>query len=346
MTTEVIDALQTCWATLDEPTGKRLAPGLPELVAALRRHGELQIDDATAALLCSMSAAAIDRRLAAEREKLHGTSHAAQPSHRTAVPAHLSARVRSRSAVLQTSICRVRSQPYRTSGQAWYAERPGHGAVQGQPNSSRARRTAWARSRSWSLANRLLMWVLTVEVLTNEPFGDLGVGEPVADQPEHLLLAAGQLGEALVGRALAARSLAGRFRPAHRAGPSDVGAGSARSGDESGGDGPIEGGLAAGDRPDRHGDVLTRGVLGQVAAGARAQRPADRGVVGVRRQDQHRGLRKLRQQGRRGVGAVQLRHPQIHQHHVGPQPAGSARAPAARSPPTRPRPRHRAGTAP
>jgi hypothetical protein len=73
----VIAALRVCWAVLDAAAGKRLAPALPELVAALRRHGELGIDDATAALLCSMSAATIDRRLAADRKglELKGRSH-------------------------------------------------------------------------------------------------------------------------------------------------------------------------------------------------------------------------------------------------------------------------------
>ena len=73
----VIAALRVCWAVLDGPTGKRLAPGLPDLVAALRRHGELDIDDVTAQLLCSMSAATIDRRLAGDRKKLElkGRSH-------------------------------------------------------------------------------------------------------------------------------------------------------------------------------------------------------------------------------------------------------------------------------
>ena len=47
------------------PAGKRLAPMLPALVAVLRRFGELVIDDDTAALLVGMSAATIDRRLAA-----------------------------------------------------------------------------------------------------------------------------------------------------------------------------------------------------------------------------------------------------------------------------------------
>jgi hypothetical protein len=64
---EVIDALRLVWATLDGPTGKRLAPILPMLVDALRRHGELAIDDDVAGLLKSMSAATIDRRLAADR---------------------------------------------------------------------------------------------------------------------------------------------------------------------------------------------------------------------------------------------------------------------------------------
>jgi hypothetical protein len=49
------------------PAGKRLAPMLGELVAVLRHFGELVIDEETAALLVSMSAATIDRRLAPQR---------------------------------------------------------------------------------------------------------------------------------------------------------------------------------------------------------------------------------------------------------------------------------------
>ena len=66
---KVVAALVFCWATLGMPTGKRLAPILPELVAILRRFGELDVDDDTAALLAGMSAATIDRRLARERKK-------------------------------------------------------------------------------------------------------------------------------------------------------------------------------------------------------------------------------------------------------------------------------------
>jgi hypothetical protein len=46
--------------------GKRLAPFLPEIVERLRACGELLIDDHAAAALVTMSAATIDRRLAAD----------------------------------------------------------------------------------------------------------------------------------------------------------------------------------------------------------------------------------------------------------------------------------------
>src|SRR5260370_23053148 len=66
---DVIAALTVCWTVLGMPAGKRLAPMLGELVAVLRHFGELSIDEGTAELLASMSAATIDRRLAAQRAK-------------------------------------------------------------------------------------------------------------------------------------------------------------------------------------------------------------------------------------------------------------------------------------
>lgn len=66
---DVIAALTVCWRVLGMPAGKRLAPMLGELIAVLRHFGELSIDEGTAQLLASMSAATIDRRLAAERAK-------------------------------------------------------------------------------------------------------------------------------------------------------------------------------------------------------------------------------------------------------------------------------------
>jgi hypothetical protein len=74
---EVVEGLRLCWAVLGGPTGKRLAPVLPDLVARLRRFEELQVSDATAALLVAMSPATIDRRLAPARAamQLRGRSH-------------------------------------------------------------------------------------------------------------------------------------------------------------------------------------------------------------------------------------------------------------------------------
>ena len=74
---DVVAALEKCWQVLGAPAGKRLAPGLAELVPALRRFGELDIDDTVAALLVTMSAATIDRRLAPVKARYgpRGRSH-------------------------------------------------------------------------------------------------------------------------------------------------------------------------------------------------------------------------------------------------------------------------------
>jgi len=66
---KAVAALVLCWSVLGMPAGKRLAPMLGELVAVLRRFGELDIDEDTASLLVGMSAATVDRRLAPERKK-------------------------------------------------------------------------------------------------------------------------------------------------------------------------------------------------------------------------------------------------------------------------------------
>jgi hypothetical protein len=64
------NALIRCWAILNFPTGKRLQPFLPELVARLEHYGELPLDAATRVQLLAMSAASMDRFLAAERRRL------------------------------------------------------------------------------------------------------------------------------------------------------------------------------------------------------------------------------------------------------------------------------------
>jgi hypothetical protein len=73
----VIACLITCWTLTRTPAGKRLSPMLATVVPLLRRDGEIELSDAEAALLMSMSAASIDRHLAAERAKLfpRGRAH-------------------------------------------------------------------------------------------------------------------------------------------------------------------------------------------------------------------------------------------------------------------------------
>ena len=70
-------ALVLVWSLARYPAGKRLAPMLSTWVAMLRRDHDLDLSDADAEALCSMSAATIDRRLAPERARLglRGRSH-------------------------------------------------------------------------------------------------------------------------------------------------------------------------------------------------------------------------------------------------------------------------------
>ena len=69
--------LRFCWAVLGAPTGRRLAPVMGELVATLRRFGELDVSDEVAGALTGMSAATMDLRLAPDRAamRLRGRSH-------------------------------------------------------------------------------------------------------------------------------------------------------------------------------------------------------------------------------------------------------------------------------
>jgi hypothetical protein len=67
----VLTALRRIWVVMDCICGKRLAPVLPEMIAVLERHGELQLDPATRQKLGAISAASIDRLLAPERRRLN-----------------------------------------------------------------------------------------------------------------------------------------------------------------------------------------------------------------------------------------------------------------------------------
>ena len=67
---EVLEPLRRVWATLDGPTGKRLAPFMSQVVQAMERHGELRMDPEVRAKLLQVSAATIDRLLAPDRRGL------------------------------------------------------------------------------------------------------------------------------------------------------------------------------------------------------------------------------------------------------------------------------------
>lgn len=68
---EAVELLTRCWAALDGPTGKRLHPALPELLANMGVHGHLDgVDPVTIEAVQAMSPATIDRRLTPARTGL------------------------------------------------------------------------------------------------------------------------------------------------------------------------------------------------------------------------------------------------------------------------------------
>lgn len=72
---EVIQVLIQVWEICGRICSKRLKPFIPELLAVLERHHELELAPETKASLCQMSAATIDRCLRKERfDHPHGFS--------------------------------------------------------------------------------------------------------------------------------------------------------------------------------------------------------------------------------------------------------------------------------
>ena len=63
------DILIRIWAASNYLCGKRLKPFLPELVASLKHHKEIDLSEEDEALILTASAATIDRLLAPERKK-------------------------------------------------------------------------------------------------------------------------------------------------------------------------------------------------------------------------------------------------------------------------------------
>lgn len=67
----VLAALRRVWLIMDCICGKRLAAVLPETLAVLERHGEIELDASTRQKLQTISAASIDRLLAGDRKRLN-----------------------------------------------------------------------------------------------------------------------------------------------------------------------------------------------------------------------------------------------------------------------------------
>lgn len=66
----ILPHLRVLWGASFYACGKRLAPFVGELLSSLVRFGELHVTGEEAALLCRLSAATIDRMLAADRAKI------------------------------------------------------------------------------------------------------------------------------------------------------------------------------------------------------------------------------------------------------------------------------------
>ena len=83
----VREALIVLWEASDRVCGKRLKPLIPILLDALQRHGHLHPEGEVRARLLMISAATIDRLLAATRVAIRGrVRRPSKPSVRRAVP--------------------------------------------------------------------------------------------------------------------------------------------------------------------------------------------------------------------------------------------------------------------
>ena len=63
----MIQALTVLWEAADRVCGKRMKPLIPMLVDAMERHGHLDLDPVIDTKLLQVTAATIDRALAAAR---------------------------------------------------------------------------------------------------------------------------------------------------------------------------------------------------------------------------------------------------------------------------------------
>src|SRR5215813_3119423 len=138
--------------------------------------------------------------------------------------------------------------------------------------------------------------------------GDLGVGHPGGDQREHLALALGELRKHLIARRRYGTWPAGEL------------------GDQAPGDARRQQRLSAGDHPDGFEQLLRRCVLEDEPAGPVAQGFEDVLVLveGGHHEDPGQRVLPAVEDDLGGFQAVHDGHPDVHQHHVGPQGPGLA----------------------
>ena len=193
------------------------------------------------------------------------------------------------------------------------AARPAPAALTAPGRGGRRRRRP-ARGRAPpALANRWLMWLLTVAGETTSRSAISALDRPSAISAQDLGLARRQV----VRERRPASAGAGAGPPLRAATTWRWTAGSSAASPRA------TASIAAR-------MSLRAGVLGQVAARARAQRAEHGLVVGVGGERDHARVRPLGRQPARRLDAVAARHPQVHQHDVGLALERPARPPPRR----------------
>ena len=169
------------------------------------------------------------------------------------------------------------------------------------------------------------MWLLTVASLTNEAPGELGVGQPGGEQPQHLELAPGERGQCAAAACPRGERVAAKRSSSRRVT-----------------DGASRASPAATTR------IASTSWAGWTSLSRNPLAPARIAVVHVlveveRRQDDDPAPVTRRRPPARRLHAVDVRHAHVHQDDVRDRAAAPARSPRRRRrPPRRPRCRGRA----
>ena len=178
--------------------------------------------------------------------------------------------------------------------------------------------TRCTRSRAFSLVSRCPTWVLAVASLMHSRAAISELDSPVA------ISASTSRSRPVIPARLTAGARTGSRRRLRRGGPGLRHRAAGELLHEPPGDARGQQGVAGRDDPDRVDQFGGLGALQQESAGARVQRRVHVLVQVERGQDEYPGSGVAVPRGDLpgGLDAVEFRHPHIHQHHVGPGPAG------------------------